>query len=62
MSLICPIISFQEILRDYGTVLWMEPPEVLLTGRYNTSKKLLQSYNKKIDAYYFSGCNRKQFF
>ena len=28
----------------------------------NTSKKLLRSYNKKIDAYHFSGCNRKQFF
>lgn len=27
-----PII-IQEILRDYGTVLWMEPPEVLLTGQ-----------------------------
>lgn len=33
MNLICPMMSFQEILRDYGTVLWMEPPEVLLTGQ-----------------------------
>ena len=29
---------------------------------YNTSKKLLRSYNKKIDAYYCSGCNLKQIF
>ncbi|XP_076086131.1 uncharacterized protein LOC143056850 [Mytilus galloprovincialis] len=37
-----PII-IQEILRDYGMVLWAEPPEVLLTGQINHLIKKAQT-------------------
>lgn len=37
-----PII-IQEILRDYGAVMWAEPPEVLLTGQINHLIKSAQN-------------------